>query len=698
MMKHGWILLSLLSFRLLAGEPQPPVAEKIPIKLTKHGDTRIDNYFWMKEKSNPKVLEYLRAENAYTESVMKPTEELQEKLYKEMRLRMKEEDQSVPYTEKNYQYYSRTFEGKAYSVYYRKKNTEGAKEEVLLDVNEIAKGFDYFYASAPDFYQDEQTFAYAVDTKGDRVFTIYFKDAESGKVYDQKIENVTGDFVWAETDKVLFYTKQDPQNLRADKVYRYEFKTQKSTLVYTEKDEKFETGLMKTLTNKYVFIINGSTLSSEVLYLSASDPFGKFKTFSPRKKNELYSIYDGEDRFYILTNWKAQNFRLMETDKKATGQKNWKETIGHRKDVFLEGVKVFKNYLVLSERAKGSTQLEIIKRGETKGVLIDFPDPAYSVSLATNVNYDTPFLRYDFISMNRPYSVYDYDFETKASKLLKEKEYPGYNSEEYASERLFATSRDGVKIPISLVYKKKAFKKDGTSPLLVYGYGSYGMSMDPYFSPAHVSLLDRGFVYAIIHPRGGSEMGRHWYEEGKFLKKKNTFTDFIDGTDFLLHEKYGNPKKVFANGESAGGLLMGAIMNMRPELYTGVVAGVPFVDVVTTMLDSSLPLTTGEYEEWGNPNDKTYYKYMKSYSPYDNVSAQNYPHLLVMTGLNDTQVSYWEPTKWVAKIREMRTDKSKLLLMKIEMDVGHSGKSGRYEYLKREAFIDAFLINLAEKK
>lgn len=694
MFRQAMFFLSLVFMQVQAAEVNAPIAEKIPTKLTKHKDTRIDNYFWMKDKKNPKVIEHLKAENAYTEDVMKDSKDLQDKLYTEMRSRVKEDDQSVPYLERNYFYFTRNFQGKEYPVYYRQKNALGAKEEQLLDVNEMAKGLDFIYVSFPDFYNDEKTYAYAVDTKGDRVFTIYFKDAETGNLLSQKIEGVTGNYVWAETGKVLFYTKHDPVTLRSDKVYRYELESNKSTLVYTEKDEKFEASIGKTLSRDYVYIYNGSTLSSEVMLLSSKDPFGKFKLFSPRKKDQLYSVLDGGDRFYILTNWKAKNFRLMETAVKETAQKNWKDVIAHRPDVFIEEASVFKNYIVLSERSNGLTQINVIKRGENKGTYINFPDPAYSVYSAMNPEYDSNIFRYGFISMNRPTSFYDFNCETKQSKLLKEKEVPKYDSSQYVSERVFATAKDGVRIPISLVYKK-GFKKDGTNPLLVYGYGSYGMSSDPYFASGRVSLLDRGFVYAIIHIRGGAEMGRAWYEDGKFLKKKNTFTDFIAGTEYLLNEKYGNPKKVFANGGSAGGLLMGAVINLRPDLYTGIVAEVPFVDVVTTMLDSSLPLTTGEYEEWGNPNDKKYYEYMKSYSPYDNVKPMDYPNLFVTTGLNDSQVSFWEPTKWVSKIRDMRTDKSKILMMKIEMDVGHGGKSGRFEYLRDEALQYVFYLNLA---
>lgn len=698
MFRQIFLFLSLVSMQLQATEIKAPVAEKIPTKLKKHKDTRIDNYFWMKDKKNPKVIDHLKAENAYTEDVMKDTSDLQEKLYKEMRERVKEDDQSIPFKDGSYNYYSKTLKGQEYSIHYRKKDAPGAPEETVLDLNELAKGFDYINVTYPAFHSNEQLFAYAVDTKGDRVYTIYFKDQSTGKLLDQKIENVTGDLVWAESGRIIFYGKQDPQTLRSDKIYKYDLDTQKSTLVYEEKDEKREVYLIKSLTKKYIMIINQSTLSSEVLYIAADRPESKFKVFLPREKEHLYSIYDGGDRFYIVTNWQAKNFRVMEVALNETSnKKKWKEVIPHSLDVLIESIFVFKDYLVTNERFNGLTQLKVLKRGETKGEYIKFPDPAYWVGFETNIAYDTKSLRYDFGSMNRPYSVYSYDFEKRESSLLKEKEVPNYDSSAYESERVFATASDGAKIPVSIVYKK-GLKKDGSAPLFVYGYGSYGMSSDPYFSSNRVSLLERGFVFAIIHTRGGSEMGRHWYEDGKFFKKKNTFTDFITGTEYLIKNNYGSSKLVFANGGSAGGLLMGAIINLRPDLYKGVIADVPFVDVVTTMLDSSLPLTTGEYEEWGNPNQKKYYDYMKSYSPYDNVKAQDYPNLLVTTGLNDSQVSYWEPAKWVAKLREMRTDKSKLLLMKIEMDVGHGGKSGRYEYLRDAAFSYAFILKLTGMK
>ena len=670
-----------------------PIAEKIPTKLKKHGDVRIDDYFWLREKTSEKVLSHLKLENEYTKAMMKDTLDLQEKLYTEMKSRVKEDDQSVPYKRGNYLYFSKILKGQEYPVYCRKSTDIKSADQVLIDVNELATGLDFIKVTSLRIHPDENLMAYAVDTKGDRVFTIYFKDIKNGKVLPQKIENVTENIVWAETGKILFYGKQDPKTLRSDKIYQYDFETGKSKLVYTEKDEKFEAYVYKTNAKKFIFITANSTLSSEVRYIPANSPGSKFKIISPRAPKHEYSVYEAEDKFIIMTNWKAKNFRLMSADFKATQKEKWKEIIPHRKDVLLDSYAVFKSFIALVERSGGLTQVGILKNGETNRTYITFPDAAYGVSLGDNAEFDQATLRYDFDSMNRPHSVYDYDIAKNESLLLKEKDVPGYKSADYVSERVFATASDGAQIPISLVYKKGT-KKDSSARLYVYGYGSYGMSLDPYFDLTRVSLLDRGFIYAIIHVRGGSEMGRHWYDDGKFFKKKNTFTDFIAGTEFLIKEKYGNAKNVYANGGSAGGLLMGAVINMRPDLYHGVVADVPFVDVVTTMLDSSIPLTTGEYEEWGNPNNKKYYEYMKSYSPYDNVKAQAYPNLFVTTGLNDSQVAYWEPAKWVAKLRDMRTDKSKLLLMKIEMEVGHGGKSGRFEYLREEAISQAFVLML----
>lgn len=688
------LVLFALTINCAFAQLQEPVAEKIPTKLKKHGDVRIDNYYWMKNKSDPKLVEYLKAENAYREEILKDTKPMQEKLYQEMRARIKEDDQSAPYKSRDYLYYNKTLKGQEYPIYCRKKITADAKEEVILDVNELGKGVDSIHISYPAIHFDQNIMAYGVDTKGDRIFTIYFKDLSTGKLLDQKIEHVTENYTWAESGKILFYAKHDPKTLRANKIYRYDLEKNTHTFIYEEKDEKYEAAVYKTPSRSYIYITSNSTLSSEVRFASAKDPAAKFKIIAPREKNFEYSVLDSGDKFYVRTNWNAKNFKIMQAEVANPEKKNWKDFIQHRADVFIDGFDAFKDQLVLSERSNGLTQINIIKFADKSSTYISFPDPAYTVSLAENFEFDTNKVRYNFESMNRPESVYDFDIGKKESTLLKEKEIPGYDSKEYVSERVFAPAKDGSKIPVSIVYKK-GLKKDSSAPLFVYGYGSYGISSDPYFSANRINLLNRGFVFAIIHVRGGSEMGRSWYEDGKFFKKKNTFTDFIDGTEFLLKEKYSDPKKVFANGGSAGGLLMGAIINLRPDLYTGVIADVPFVDVVTTMLDSSLPLTTGEYEEWGNPNNKKYYDYMKSYAPYDNVTNANYPNLLVTTGLNDSQVPYWEPSKWVAKLRDMRTDKSKLLLMKIEMDVGHGGKSGRFEYLRDVALTHAFIFKLA---
>jgi oligopeptidase B len=688
--------LSFVSASLAQTQLPEPVAKKIPHEMTIHGDKRIDNYFWMKDKKNPVVIKYLKAENAYTAQMTKETKPLQESLYKEMRGRIKEADKSYPYKQDNYTYFSETLAGKEYAIFKRQK-IGSTKIETMLDVNQLAKGKAFIRVGGPQLAPSEQMIAYPVDYKGDRVFTIYFKDLKNNKTLKNKIEEVDGSLAWDETGKYLFYGKQDPQTLRTNRIFRYDMEKKKSELIYEEKDEKFEVTVYKTLSKKFIIIYSASTLSSESRFIASDKPFDAFTVFLPRENELEYSVDDGGDRFYVRTNWLAKNFRLVEVPYGVTTKDKWKDILPHRENVFLEDVKTFKNYIAINERENGLQKLNVVDRSNNKNESISFPDPAYMVNLGANEDFATDKIRYDYESMTRPDSVYEYDTSLKTSKLLKQKEVPGYNPEQYVSERIFATASDGTKTPVSLVYKQ-GLKKDASSPMIVYGYGSYGMSSDPYFSNAVVSLIDRGFVYAIAHVRGGSEMGRPWYEHGKFLEKKNTFTDFIAVTEFLIKEKYADPKRVYANGGSAGGLLMGAVLNLRPDLYDGVLAEVPFVDVVTTMLDSTIPLTTGEYEEWGNPNDARYYRYMKSYSPYDNVSAQAYPNILVTTGLNDSQVGYWEPTKWVAKMRDMRTDKSKQLLLKIEMEVGHGGKSGRFEYLRQTAFEYSFLINLAEKK
>ncbi len=669
-----------------------PKAEMIPHKLEKHGDVRIDNYFWMRDKKNEKVIKYLEAENEYFENAMKDTSELQSTLYKEMRKRVKEEDQSVPYLRNGYYYYTKVKKGKEYPIVCRKKSLEDS-EEILLDINELAEGISSIHVTGLSVHPNNELAAYGVDTKGDRIYTIYFKDLKNRKLLEQKIEAVNGSMVWAETGRVLFYVKQDPQTLRSDKVFRYDLDTDTHTLVYEEKDEKFEVDVDKTLSKKFIMIMSASTLSSEFRFIPATNPMLPFKLFQKRKPKLEYSLEDGGDRFIIRTNLNAKNFKVMEAGYNATNVNQWRDLIAHKPNFFIEELLVFHNYIVMGGRQNGLTQLMVFDRKTKKSEQIKFLDPAYVVSFAANADFESHLVRYNFESLKRPMSTFDYDIEAKTSKLLKVDPVEGFEPDQYTAKRIFVKARDGAQIPVSIVYKNN-FKQDGTNPLLVYGYGSYGMSSDPNFDSNVVSLLDRGFVYAIAHIRGGSEMGRAWYENGKFLKKKNSFTDFIDVTEFLKREKYGDPKKFYASGASAGGLLMGAVLNLRPDLFNGVLAQVPFVDVVTTMLDSTLPLTTGEYEEWGNPNELKYYKYMLSYSPYDNVKNVSYPNILVRTGLNDSQVSYWEPSKWVAKMREKRTDKNRLLIMNVEMDTGHGGRSGRFEYLKTEAANYAFFLKL----
>ncbi|MFN8369520.1 MAG: S9 family peptidase [Bacteriovoracaceae bacterium] len=693
------LIFSVIFFfsNLYADAVIEPKAEMIPTKLEKHGDVRIDNYFWMKDKKNEKVIDYLKAENSYFKNVMDDTTELQEKLYSEMRKRVKEEDQSVPYKKNGYFYYSKVKKGQEYPILYRKQDVNDAEEEVLLNINELAEGFSSVHVSRLNVHSNNELASYGLDTKGDRIYTIYFKDLKNKQILNQTIPDVTSSQVWAESGRVLFYVKQDAQTLRANQVFSYNLDTGVHTLIYEEKDEKFEVDIYKTLSKKFIMIYSASTLSSEVRFIPADKPTLPFKLFQKRKPNLEYSLDDGGSSFIIRTNLNAKNFKVMEASYNATNVNQWRDIIAHKTNVFIEELEVMHDYLIINSRQNGLMQLMVYNRKTRKSDFVKFLDPAYVVSLGTNAEFDSHLVRYHFESLKRPMSVFDYDMNTQKSTLLKVDEVEGFDPDQYVSKRLFVKAKDSALIPVSIVYKNN-FKQDGSNPLLIYGYGSYGMSSDPNFDANVISLLDRGFVYAIAHVRGGAEMGRAWYEDGKFLKKKNTFTDFITVTEFLSREKYGNPKKLYAIGGSAGGLLMGAILNMRPDLYNGVIALVPFVDVVTTMLDSTLPLTTGEYEEWGNPNNLKYYKYMLSYSPYDNVKNANYPNILVRTGLNDSQVSYWEPSKWVAKLREKRTDKSKLLIMNIEMDVGHGGKSGRFEYLKTEAANYSFLLKLENIK
>jgi len=672
----------------------PPQAEKISKELTIHGDTRIDNYYWLNQRDNPKVIEYLKAENAYKEAVMKHTEELQDKLYNEIIGRIKKTDMSVPYLDNGYFYYSRYEEGNNYPIYARKKGSLEAEEEIMLNVQEMSNGHSFFSVVGLSVSPNNKYLSYGVDTVSRRKYTLHIKDLTTGDILEDKIPNTTGGAVWANDNKTLFYTTKD-DTLRAYKIFRHILGTDSSqdVEIYHEKDPTFSTTIYKTKSDRFLIIASYQTLSTEMRYLDANDPLGEFEVFQEREKDHEYSISHYKNKFYIVTNWDAKNFRLMETDTDKTDKSNWKEVIPHRRDVLLNNIDVFEDYLVLSERKDGLRQIRILSQSGDKDFYLKFEDEAYVAYPTTNPEFDTEVLRYSYSSLTTPRSVYDYNMKTGEKKLLKREEVLGkFNPDDYQSERLTATAQDGTKIPISLVYRK-GLTKDSNNPLLLYSYGSYGASMDPHFSSVRLSLLDRGFIYAIAHIRGGSEMGRNWYEEGKLLKKKNTFTDFIDCADYLIQNRYTNPDMLFAMGGSAGGLLMGAVLNMRPDLWKGVIAAVPWVDVVTTMLDESIPLTTSEFDEWGNPEDKQYYEYMLSYSPYDNVKEQDYPAILATTGLHDSQVQYFEPAKWVAKLRDLKTDNN-ILILDVDMESGHGGASGRFKQYKRTALEYAFMLDL----
>lgn len=668
-----------------------PKAEKIPKVLTKFNDERVDNYYWLRERENLKVKKYLEAENALVEKEMQHTKPFQEKLFLEMKMRIKEDDQTVPVKIDNYYYYTRFEMGKEYPIHCRKLGSLRETEEIILDVNKKAKGHDY-YSATINISDDHKILAYAADTEGRRIYTIRFIDLETKKELPDYIASVSSNFEWAADNRTIFYLEKD-ETLRPYKLYRYRLGTPKPELITTESDDTFALGISKSRTLEYIFVYSESTLSTEYSYIEADRPKMSPRLIQKRTKDLEYFVEDGGDQFFILTNHEAKNFRLMEVKKNKTELTNWKEVLPHRKTHYLESFDVFKDYLVVKEKFEGHTLFEVINRIDQKKHNIQFKDPTYEASPDENPNYDSFKFRYVYESLNTPDSTYEHDLSHKTDELLKVKEVPGgFDSKDYVTEWVWAKAKDGIKVPISVVYKKTT-KLNGAAPLYIDGYGSYGLSNDPYFHANWISLMDRGFVCAIAHIRGGSELGRQWYETGKFLKKKNTFTDFIAATEHLVENKYAHPKKVYAYGASAGGILMGFIANERPDLYNGIIAGVPFVDVLTTMLDDSIPLTTGEYDEWGNPNNEEYYNYMKSYSPYDNVQKQDYPNILVQTGFHDSQVQYWEPAKWVAKLREMRTNNNRLLF-KTELNQGHSGASGRFERLKEKALEFAFIFDL----
>jgi len=688
-----------------------PIAKKIPQKNIYHLDTIIDNYDWMRlsdlqKKSNSDiqtkdVTEYLNSENDYLKKEMLDTESFQENLFNEFVSRIKQDDESVPVSSNGYTYYSKYNKEEDYPCYYRKQNIDSAQEELLLNLPMMAKGLSYFSMQDRAVSENNQFLAYSLDLLSRREYTIYIKDLKTGKVLEDKIENTTGRITWANDNKTIFYTKKDKVTLRSSQIFRHTLGTDasKDVLVFEEKDDTFSCFIYKTKSRKYLMIGSYQTLSTEYQFLDANDPLGEWKIIQARERDLEYSVSHFEDRFYIRTNWEAKNFRLMQTPINATSKDNWQEVISHRQDVFLRSFDIFKNFLVVNERKDGLSKTRVINWKDNSEHYISFNDPSYSLYSSSNLEFDTDIFRFVYTSFTTPRSVYDYNMLTKQKELLKQKIVLGgeFDSDNYVSERIFALSRDGkTNIPISLVYRK-GIKNKWERPLLLNGYGSYGSNSDPYFSSVRLSLLDRGFIFAIAHIRGGQEMGRYWYEDGKLLKKKNTFYDFIDCGKYLIDNKFTSSGHLYAEGGSAGGLLMGAVMNMEPELFNGVIAGVPFVDVINTMWDESIPLTTSEFDEWGNPKDKEYYDYMKSYSPYDNITAVNYPNLLITTGYWDSQVQYWEPAKWIAKLREFRVNDN-LLLMNCNMDVGHGGSSGRFERLKEVALEYTFLFKLESIK
>jgi len=680
---------------------QPPIAKIVPKTLEKHGNKRIDNYYWLNERENPEVIDYLNKENEYYQKSTAHTKQLQDDLFLEMKGRIKEDDSSVPYFYNGY-YYITSYEiGKDYPIYSRKKGSLEAKEEILFDCNEMAKGHSYFNLGGLNISEDNKWAAFGVDLVSRRQYTIQIKNLETGEILPIKLENTTGGSTWAGDNKTLFYTRKDPQTLRSDKIYKHTLGTKATAdvMVFYEKDDTFGTFVYKEKSKKYLVIGSSSTLTSEYQILESKNPNGEFRIFQKRIRGLEYSISHYADSFYIVTNKdNATNFKLMKTSEIATSVENWKDLIGHRKDVLLEGIEIFKDYLVVEERSNGLNKIQIRPWNGKGEYYLPFFSETYTAYTTTNVDFDTEILRYGYQSMATPSSIIDFNMRTQERKVLKEQEVLGgkFDKNNYIEERVWATATDGTKVPISMVYRK-GIEKDGKNPLLLYAYGSYGATMDPYFSSTRLSLLDRGFIYAIAHIRGGEDLGREWYENGKLLKKINTFTDFIDCSKFVIAEKYTSVLHLYAEGGSAGGLLMGAIVNMAPELYNGVIAQVPFVDVITTMLDDTIPLTTGEYDEWGNPNDKVYYDYMFSYSPYDQVKEQGYPNMYISTGFHDSQVQYFEPAKWVAKLRVMKTN-DKQLFLDTNMNAGHGGASGRFEALKELAKEFTFLLDLEKIK
>ena len=689
----------------------PPDVKKIPKDMQTHGHVRTDNYYWMRltdeQKSAEKyddqtqnVVDYIGKETEYLENSLKHTKPLQKTLYDEMVGRIKKDDESVPYFENKYYYYSRYEEGKEYPIYCRKYKSLENDEEIILDVNILAEGHDYFAIGGMSISPNNQWLSYGVDTLSRRYYNIYFKNLVSGNVLEQTIPNTSGGAAWANDNSTVFYTSKNKVTLLGEKIFRHKIKTdyKEDVLMYFEKDETYYNGVYRSKSGQYIIIYNSSTLVSDYHILNANEPDGQFVNFSPRGKKHEYDIQHYENYFYIISNKEAPNNRLMRTKVSATGISNWEEVIAHRKDVHLLGLEIFKNHLVFSERKDGLRAIRIKNMISGDDRYIDFEEGTYSAYISTNEEYDSNILRYSYSSMLTPSSVYDYNMDTQDKKLLKQSEVigKGYDQSLYDAETIYATARDGEKIPVYLVYRKD-LKKEGPQPLLLYSYGSYGSTSDPYFSSARLSLLDRGIIYALTNVRGSQIFGRQSYEDGKLLKKKNTFYDFIDAGKHLVNKKYTSPDQLFCSGGSAGGLLISAVVNMEPDLWKGAITAVPFVDVVTTMLDSSIPLTSNEWDEWGDPREEEYYHYMLSYSPYDQIEKKKYPNILVTSGFFDSQVQYWEPLKYVAKLRDFWEGNNKLYLY-MNMDAGHGGKSGRFKIYKEIALEYAYLLDLVNIK
>lgn len=688
-----------------------PVAEKQPTKLEKHGDIRTDDYFWMrltdaqknaevKDEQTQKVYDYLNAENAYYEEMTKETKEFQEALFQEMKGRIKEDDESVPYKKDGYFYITRYEKGQQYPIYSRKKETLEAEEEIMFNVNNEAKGYDYFQLGGLNVSPDNKMTAFATDTVSRRQYFIRIKNLETGKIYKDIIENTTGGSVWANDNKTLFYAKKDPVTLRSSKIYKHTLGSDASLdeLVYEEKDDTFGAFVTKSKSKDYIIIGSYSTVSTEYHVLDANNPDGELQIIQPRERDLEYEVAHYGDHFYIKTNKDgATNFKLMKTPVDKPGKENWVDVIPHREDTLFEDFSIFKDYLVLEERNEGLNKIRIKRWDGTEDYYLPFEEETYSAGVYGNPEFDTEVIRYSYNSMTTPSSVIDFNMKDRSKEVKKEQEVLGgkFDKNNYVSKRIWVPARDGKKVALSIVHHKDT-KLDKNTPILQYAYGSYGYTINDGFSTTRLSLLDRGFVYALAHIRGSQYLGREWYEDGKMLNKKNTFTDFIDCSKYLIDNGYTSPEHLYAMGGSAGGLLMGAIVNMNPELYNGIIAAVPFVDVISTMLDDSIPLTTGEYDEWGNPNNKEYYDYIKSYSPYDQVEAKTYPNMLVTTGLHDSQVQYWEPAKWVAKLRELKTDNN-MLFLHTNMEAGHGGASGRFDALKETAEEYTFFLMLEGK-